>query len=350
MFDPDIWKAAQLVTQSREDPKFAAASAGKRSKRGKNLRKYEPEPPFGFPLVGGAIETISTYHKPWGLMSGIIDAANAHGKKVFHWCILDVLQHCPQERDCGSCPLSEDCQKVAKEKCHGFYPIDDAIASMHRVSRDTWETEMLCRKPSTAGSVFPSFNPEIHVRETPPSFSRVACDALSSAETTLAIDFGFHNPFVCLWIVDDGVRCHVVDEYVQQHQIIAQHVEQIESRAMGKVRRICCDPAGAGRNDQTAESNVQYLRRHGYKVYTRHSRIMEGLEMIRHALCPAAGDVTLFIHPKCKRLIAAMQKYHYPPGGGEVPAKDGEHDHLVDALRYFYVNRSVHEVKVRERY
>ena len=40
----------------------------------------------------------------------------------------------------------------------------------------------------------------------------------------------------------------------------------------------------------------------------------------------------------------------YPPGGGEVPLKDGENDHLIDALRYHFVNRPVGEKGPARRY
>jgi len=33
-----------------------------------------------------------------------------------------------------------------------------------------------------------------------------------------------------------------------------------------------------------------------------------------------------------------MRSYHYPPAGGELPAKDGMFDHPIDALRYYFVN------------
>jgi len=36
-----------------------------------------------------------------------------------------------------------------------------------------------------------------------------------------------------------------------------------------------------------------------------------------------------------------MQCYRYGANTGELPLKDGEHDHLVDALRYYFVNRRV---------
>ena len=125
-----------------------------------------------------------------------------------------------------------------------------------------------------------------------------------------------------------------------------EHVEQIEARRQwGKVVMVACDPAGAAKDQQTAESNVQLLRRKGYRVHARHSLIQDGLEMIRASLRSGTGEVRLFIHRRCERLIRAMQAYHYAPGGSEVQVKDGEHDHPVDALRYFFVNRCRHETR-----
>jgi hypothetical protein len=155
------------------------------------------------------------------------------------------------------------------------------------------------------------------------------------------VDFGFAAPFVCLWIRSIGEITHVIDEYVQPMVPLETHIEQITARGHGEAVRLACDPAGAGRNEQTAMSNIALLRRHGFTVRYRKSLIVEGIEMIRAALRPASGTPRLFIHPRCARLIKAMQAYHYPPGGAEIPVKDGEHDHLIDALRYHFVNRPV---------
>jgi hypothetical protein len=166
---------------------------------------------------------------------------------------------------------------------------------------------------------------------------------------SLAIDFGYAAPFVCLWIHGGATGdVHVLDEYVQPERTMDEHIEQIQSRTRwGKVTRVSCDPAGSGRNDQTAASNVQLLRSRGYTVRTRHSQIQDGLELIRAALKPAAGKATLFVHKRCERLIKALRSYHYAPGGSELPLKDGEHDHLIDALRYWFINRTMGEVKTR---
>jgi len=300
-FDPAVWEAAQLVTRSR---------AG----------------------TGASIEALSTLHTPYGLMNRIVEQAGTTGTRVLRWCLLDVLEHCPPQRDCTTCALWNDCQGIAKDKCAGFFRIDDAIAMKQRVSLDTWESEMLCRRPSVQGCVFHRFDEAVHVRESLPGGRDELC---------LGIDFGFAAPFVCLWIERraDGVS-FVIDEYVQPARTIAEHIEVIRARSWGTVGRVMCDPAGASRNEHTGTCSTAVLRAAGFAVRHRHSGILPGIEMMRTALRPGFGEPTLFIHPRCARLIRAMRCYHYAPGGSELFVKDGEHDHLIDALRYYFVNVS----------
>jgi hypothetical protein len=311
LFDDQVWEAAQLVTKSK-------------------LQTTPGQP------IAGVVEAFSTLHRPYGLMNRIVEEAERTGTRVIKWCLMEVLEKCPPERDCASCPLWEDCHGVAKEKCDGFVRIDDAIAMKRRVSQETWEAEMMCRRPSLRDAVFARFDPAIHVRE---EVASCQLSVVGISELWLAMDFGFSNPFVCLWIrsFTDGV-VHVIDEYVQPQRMMHEHVEEIAARKHGTPAKVACDPAGAGRNEHTGMSNVQVLRRAGYAVRFKGSRILEGVELIRTALRPAAGEPKLFIHPRCQRLIKAMRSYRYAEGGSELPLKDGHHDHLIDALRYYYVN------------
>jgi len=306
LFDPAVWDAAQLATRSR------------------------PADEQG-PAVAGVVEAMSTLHAPRGLMQRILEQAQAGGVRIIRWCLLEVLQRCPQDRQCSACPLADDCRGVAQRACGGFVSIEDAIAMKRRVSRETWEAEMLCRRPAIRDCVFPFFDPAVHVRP----------GALAGpAEIWLAIDFGFAAPFVCLWVAagEDGT-VHVLDEYIQEQQTLTRHLERIAARPWSNVRHLACDPAGSARNEQTAESNVALLRAAGYMVHKKRSAIVDGLERIRTGLCPASGPPRLYIDPRCRRLIAALQGYRYAPGGSELPIKDGTHDHLIDALRYWYVNQ-----------
>lgn len=165
---------------------------------------------------------------------------------------------------------------------------------------------------------------------------------------SLAIDFGIGAPFVCLWVQTDGDRAFVIDEYVQPNLTISDHVLEMQTRPWPSPTHIDCDPAGAARNDQTGMSSVQALRRAGYLVRYRKSLVEEGVEAMRAALHPAAGSPTLFIHPRCRNLIRSMTCLTLSRlRSGATPHKDGTHDHAVDALRYYFVNRARRDVANR---
>lgn len=305
LFDPDIWEAAQLVTRSL---------------------KREP-------LVSGAIDALSTLHEPAGLMQRIMDDAARIDTPIVRWCLIDVLERCPPERDCKSCELWNDCEGIAKTKCDGFVSIDDAITMKQRVSLATWNAEMLCHRPTVRGSVFPMFDPVVHVQD----FGIEVGD-----EVSLGIDFGFAAPFVCLWIVSHGDQVRIIDEYVQPQRTIDDHLNAIRSRDWPAPEHVACDPAGASRNEQTAQSSVQLLRKAGFSVRFRATRILDGIEAIRALLQPGVGNPKLLIHPRCRHLVRAMLGYRNVRIGdsfSELPVKDGEHDHLIDALRYALMNR-----------
>jgi hypothetical protein len=115
-----------------------------------------------------------------------------------------------------------------------------------------------------------------------------------------------------------------------------------------------CDPAGAGASDITGTSVIRELRSLGIPTRYRKSGIVEGIELIRRAVCAGDGKSKLVISPRCCRLTEAMQCYHYPEtsraGQGELPFKDGLYDHPIDALRYFFVNRQHPRQATTRRY
>jgi len=303
LFDEDIFAAAKFTTQSTEN-------------------------------LTAAMELISTMHRPYGLMQKVVSSAPQFGTPVFKWCIWEVIEKCT-DRNCSRCPLLDDCQGKAKV-ADGYLKIDDCITQMHRASRAGWEAEMLCIKPSRENVVFDEFDTKTHVQPV---------DYDPNLPLYRSLDFGFVNPFVCLWIqVDDTGIVRVIDEYIRTRATIDVHAGEIKSRTPVSEEQVAatfCDPAGAGANDVTGTSVVRELRTLGIMVQFRRSGILEGIELIRRAICSGDGQSTLIISPRCQRLIEAFQCYHYSQSGstaGELPLKDGLYDHPIDALRYFFVN------------
>jgi len=315
LFDEDVFAAAKFTTQS---------TAG----------------------LAAAMEVISTMHRPYGLMQKIISQAAQFGTPVFKWCLWEVIEKC-RNRSCSQCPLWGDCQGKAKQ-ANGYLKIDDCITAMRRASRAGWESEMLCKRPSLENVVFDEFDPAIHVRQL---------DYDPNLPVYRTLDFGFVNPFVCLWIqVDDDGVVRVIDEYVRSRATIDVHAEQVKSRTPAPEQQVAatfCDPAGASVNDITGTSVVRELRTLGIAVRYRRSGILEGIELIRRAIRSGDSRSRLVISSRCCRLIEAMRCYHYPEPGsvaaaGELPLKDGLYDHPIDALRYFFINYK-HSTKTATR-
>jgi phage terminase large subunit len=204
---------------------------------------------------------------------------------------------------------------------------------MRRSSRACFESEMLCNKPSLENVVFDEFEPDIHVKEV---------DYNPNLPLYRSLDFGFINPFVCLWIqVDDQGNVRVIDEYLRHRATIHIHARQIKQQTPGQVTATFCDPAGQSPNDVTGTSTIRELKSLAIPTRYRKSTILEGIELIRRALRSGDSKSSLVISPKCDRLIEAMQCYHYPDQSEvqtELPLKDGVYDHPIDALRYFFVN------------
>jgi hypothetical protein len=313
LFEPDVWQASQFVPQSSGE-------------------------------IVGRLEALSTMHRPYGLMSEIVGRARESHTRVFRWCLWEVIEQC-RDRVCSRCALLEDCRGRAKG-ADGYYSIDDAIAQKRRSSRGAWRSEMLCLEPSREDTVFAEFNPGLHVR---------ALQYHADRPLYRTIDFGFSNPLACLLIqVDKDDNVLVLDEHIKSRTTLAEHARLIKERWPWPVEATYCDPAGRQRNDITGTAAVQELAALGMPTQSRASRIVDGIEMMRSFLAPAEGPCRLFISPKCEHLIRAMLELHYAKGMNgilqEVPEKDGVHDHIIDALRYFFVNRFArrYEVKIRK--
>ncbi|MBE3070620.1 MAG: hypothetical protein IMZ66_10345 [Planctomycetes bacterium] len=367
-FAPAVWQAAQFVTQSG--------------------------PGRDGTWIPAQMDVFSTMHRPFGPMAELVDRlaaardgrarddtareAAAHGAAeacgteggaagpgagpiLLAWCLWEVIEPCPAERSCSRCPLWSDCEGRAR-RADGYFPIADAIAQKARASRQAWEAEMLCLRPRADRLVFAEFDPARHV-------APVAYHPGLPLYRTL--DFGYANPFVCLWVQVDGqpaggagadvdlsgVQVRVIGEYLARQRPIAEHAREMAARDPGPVVRTFADPAGWQRSDVTGTGPCQELARLGVRVRTPRAGILEGVELVRRLLkdragVGAGGRPGLVIDPSCRWLVRAMGEYHWDEATeghrNERPAKDGA-DHPIDALRYLLTGLFLARGGVRER-
>lgn len=292
-FDREVWQAVQFVTQS---------------KPGRN----------GRPPVRASLQALSTMHRAYGLMSELVTQAKAGTFQLFKWCLWEVIEPC-RERECSRCILFEDCRGKAKG-AQGFFPVEDALAIYRRTSRESWQAEMLCARPSREGLVYRDFDPDRHVIDY-----RLDPDR----PTYAALDFGYTNPTVCLFAQErDGVLM-VFDEYYRAGETTAAHARVLRPLfERYRVKRAWADPSGAEQRSVLAQ--------HGLRTEAADSRLERGLEAVRARLKadPVTGRVGLLFDRRVKHTLRELSQYHYEPGS-EAPAKEA--DHCMDALRYLCV-------------
>ena len=157
-----------------------------------------------------------------------------------------------------------------------------------------------------------------------------------------SIDFGYENPFACLYItVDPEDRVIIYDEYYKRHRTVEEHAKYLNnnpdasgaSGSSGVYEYTTCDPSGASARATLLEN--------GIPTVAVRSNVLQGLEAVRQLLkVRADGKPGLYISSRCVDTIKEFNLYSYPEAytvaNGEEPVKD--YDHAMDAVRYFVVN------------
>ena len=205
----------------------------------------------------------------------------------------------------------------------GYVPdqeIDDLIADW---PEEVQETRIKGRFGAFYGAVYKSFNKAIHVIEpmTPPA----------DWQHYRSIDFGFNNPFVCLWgAVNGDWEWFIYDEYYQKRELLSWHSEQILKRVNGiSYEATFADHDAQGRHELAARD---------ISTIPARKRVNEGIEKVQQKLkVMENGRPRLFICKNCVYTIKEMIGYRYPDGTDTKNPHDEpikKDDHTCDALRY----------------
>ena len=203
------------------------------------------------------------------------------------------------------------------------------------LSEARWQQEQEISFESQSDQVYSEFDPQRHILGQDWCVRR-------DWEIFRAMDFGYRHPFV-LWLQLTGEgEVIVFDEWSESDRTTEEllravrNVDLVHGLTESDVTWTACDPAGAAAQD-AGLSPVDLLRKVGMKLRYRSSRIAPGVERLKSALCDATGRVHLRVSPRCRRLITDFARYRWA-ANGEEPLKDGQCDHSMDALRYFFVN------------
>lgn len=228
----------------------------------------------------------------------------------------------------------------------------DAVKA--EISLVDFEQEYLAKFITRAGRVYPDFDDQSIIDQN--KFNWELFDIY------LGMDFGYAAPSaICFMAVDRATQSRVIqfDEiYVERTQI-----EDIISMIRTKLGEhglrqsdIChtfTDPAGNAEELSSGLSPVDLMRNAGIPVLNKGSTIPAGLALVRSFIKNVHGERRFFVTRNCKETIRSFRGYQYATsqtqGVKEEALKDGKHDHMMDAVRYFFVNKFDHAKWVAQK-
>lgn len=208
-----------------------------------------------------------------------------------------------------------------------YVPPEDLEEAKRTLSPAAYSQEYGAQFTTYTGQVYKSFDEQIHILPEQDFHLKYSWPLFRS------IDFGYENPFVCLYIaLDEEDRVIIYNEYVSRHRTNEAHAEYLnQDEHRNRYEFTCCDVSGASARATLLENGIPTL--------AVKSLVVPGLEDVRECLeVRPDGRPGLYVTSNCTHTIREFNLYAYSESGldTEVPRK--EFDHAMDALRYFIVN------------
>ena len=350
----------------------------------------------------------STRKYAFGLVQKEIDDAHRTGLKILHWNILDIARKCPPERHLpqeekirvfvdhegirtysGSeidrlteeqkldysedqafsgciknCSLYAVCRgRLATVQQDPKYPqassihkpIEHLISQFRNVDAEVAKAQLLCRKPSMSGLIYPFLDREIHAKTPkqiadmvvgedihPDTFSKDdLVNFFQSRETQFVtgMDFGYTHNFVAITVAIDGRRAFVLDAVAQSEILTNQQIALCNSKLGRYASEVYADPENPQGVKEFKDAGW-----HMRKWSKGPGSVLTGIEIIRWMTRPLIGEPLLYFladDPMIDWVLGCLSKYHWTvdASGNPTNIPDEADDDACDALRYALMNR-----------
>jgi len=217
------------------------------------------------------------------------------------------------------------CDLNDNRKSRGGYLDDDEIDLMiSEWPSEVQDTRIRGLFASFEGVVFKNFSRRDHVIphfRPPPEWDKYR-----------GIDFGFSNPFACVWLaVSPDGEWHVYREYHVPGKLLRVHAAEIKRRSGDESYRwTCADHDAQGR----AEIND-----YGINTVPARKSILSGIEVMQRFMMvrDEIKKPRFFVHDNCPVSASQLGGYRWPEGTDTKDPKEDplkKDDHCVDPIRY----------------
>lgn len=210
-----------------------------------------------------------------------------------------------------------------------FIPMAEIEAARADMDEKSFKQEFMASFEVMSGRVYYPFDRNKHVK--PLEFNPVL-------PIWIGQDFNIDPMSSVVFQLQRNGELWAIDEICLPNSNTQELCDELEKRYWRYLDQIVIypDPAGAYRGHQRGESDLDIFRERGFKKqkYRRkHPPVADRVNAVNRMLMSADGKIRLFIDPRCKKFIEALEQTLYLPGGREVDKTRGI-EHAADAGGY----------------
>ena len=221
----------------------------------------------------------------------------------------------------------------------------------HNMDPVKFGREYLASFAESGNSVFYCFDRKTHVKAELEYFDRGTVDT-KGEDVHVCIDFNVSINASAAFAVR-GKYAHFLDEFKgsADTETLAVNIKAKywpnynnpgHPEFQKKICRIYCYPDPAGRARKTSApvgvTDFSILESHGFVVLApkAHPAIVDSVACVNRMLKTAAGDVSMYVHPRCKGLIESLERTVWVNGNSDSATIDKSEgvEHWSDACRY----------------
>lgn len=223
-----------------------------------------------------------------------------------------------------------------------YYKQENYMSAKRNLDKRRFDEQMDGKFVSQTGLIYPTYRPEIHVKEQ----IKFPSELPRGAQVVFSIDWGRRAPTAAIMAYwdSDGVF-HVIEEYYVTEKTVKSHFYDKfkDWLVMWQPEWILFD-YGDMSATQTLTDEIFKLQQDGQvrencmKIIPCHKDIKVGIERVRELLHvnPVFGDAKFVCDPSCKNMQKEFRRYcnKKDPLGNIIDKPADGHDHLMDAIRY----------------
>lgn len=208
----------------------------------------------------------------------------------------------------------------------GNVPLEEIESARADLDERSFRQEFLATFEEYAGRVYYAFDRKRHVQEYTGKVPHTIY---------LGCDFNI-DPMSAVLFSREGDTLHAFDEVRIFGSNTNELVDEVTTRYPRA--RIMAFPDPAGRQRKTSAggvTDIRILQNAGWivKANKAHTPIRDRINAVNSRLTNDAGNINLYVDPKCKNTIEGLEKQTYREGTTQ-PDKQSGLDHMMDALGY----------------